>query len=249
MLRINNYVSPQTLEEAYTILTKNKKNMILGGMIWLKMEDIQIPTAIDLSHLGLDQIEETDEEFKIGAMVTLRQLETHEAFNKATCSVFQDAVKDIVGVQLRNLATVGGSVYSRFGFSDVICSLLCLECDVQTYKHGRISLEEFTKLPYEKDIVEYIYVKKTNLPSAFVSVRKSATDLSVLNASCTKYPDHYKFCFGARPAIAKVYTCSLDSMNIDVYCASNMRGSKEYREKLVGGFIQKLLRKVDSYVG
>ena len=249
MLRINNYVSADSLDEAYTLLTKNKKNMILGGMIWLKMEDIQIPTAIDLSKLGLNRIEENNKEFKIGAMVTLRQLETHEAFNKATCYVFRDAVKDIVGVQLRNLATVGGSVYSRFGFSDVICSLLCLECDVETYKHGRIPLDEFIELPYEKDILEYIYVKKTNLPSAFISVRKSATDLSVLNASCTKYSDHYKFCFGARPAIAKIYTCPLDAVDMDVYCADNMRGSKAYREKLVSGLTQKLLRKVDSYVG
>ena len=146
MLRIMNYATPESLDEAYALLTKNKKNMILGGMIWLKMEDIQIPTAIDLSKLGLDQIEEEDAEFKIGAMVTLRQLETHESFNKATCHVFRDAVKDIVGVQLRNLATVGGSVYSRFSFSDVICSLLCLECDVQTHAHGRISLEEFISL-------------------------------------------------------------------------------------------------------
>lgn len=111
MLRIMNYASPESLDEAYALLTKNKKNMILGGMIWLKMEDIQISTAIDLSKLGLDQIEEDDTEFKIGAMVTLRQLETHQAFNKATCYVFRDAVKDIVGVQLRNLATVGGSIY------------------------------------------------------------------------------------------------------------------------------------------
>ena len=34
-----------------------------------------------------------------------------------------------------------------------------------------------------------------------------------------------------------------------VYCADNMRGSKEYREKLVEGLTQKLLRKVESYVG
>ena len=70
MLRIMNYATPESLDEAYALLTKNKKNMILGGMIWLKMEDIQIPTAIDLSKLGLDQIEEEDAEFKIGAMVT-----------------------------------------------------------------------------------------------------------------------------------------------------------------------------------
>ena len=47
MLRIMNYASPESLDEAYALLTKNKKNMILGGMIWLKMEDIQISTAID----------------------------------------------------------------------------------------------------------------------------------------------------------------------------------------------------------
>ena len=42
MLRIMNYATPESLDEAYALLTKNKKNMILGGMIWLKMEDIQI---------------------------------------------------------------------------------------------------------------------------------------------------------------------------------------------------------------
>ncbi len=88
-------------------------------------------------------------------------------------------------------------------------------------------------LPYEKDIVEYIYVKKTNLPSAFVSVRRSATDLSVLNASCTKYADHYRFCFGARPAIAKVYNCDLDHIDLDVYCADNMREARNIEKNLL----------------
>ena len=41
----------------------------------------------------------------------------------------------------------------------------------------------------------------------------------------------------------------LDHIDLDVYCADNMRGSKEYREKLVEGLTQKLLRKVESYVG
>lgn len=244
MLRIQKYVSCESLDEAYSLLNKNKKNMILGGMIWLKMEDITIPVGIDLSKLGLDQIEENEDEFKIGAMVPLRDLELHPSFNACTCGVFKSAVKDIVGVQLRNLATLGGSVYSRFGFSDVICALLCLDCDVKTYKHGRIALSEFIELPYEKDIVEYIYVKKKPYHSAFMSVRKSATDLSVLNASCTKLENGYRFCFGARPAIAKVYEGSLADLN--VFVGSNLRGSKAYRELLVKALATKLVRKVDE---
>ena len=43
-------------------------NRVLGGMLWLKMEKISVGTAIDLSALGLDTIEETDTEFAIGAM-------------------------------------------------------------------------------------------------------------------------------------------------------------------------------------
>lgn len=246
MLRINTIVFPETIDEAYTLLSKNKKNRVLGGMIWLKMEDIQIPCAIDLSKLSLDTIEETEEEFKIGAMVTLREMEINEPLNKNFGNVFKDAFKDIVGVQMRNMATLGGSIYSRFGFSDVICALLCLECEVETYKHGRISLEEFTKLDYEQDIVEYIYIKKTGLQSAFTCVRNSSTDICTLNASCTKYEDHYKFCIGARPAIAKVYNCPLDDVSLDVLCGSNMRGSKEYREKLVEGLVTRLVRKVDG---
>ncbi len=247
MLRIMNYACPDTVEEAYELLKKNKKNAIIGGMIWLKMEDIQIPTGIVLDKLGLNQIEEDENEFKIGAMVTLRQLETHSKFNEMTCHVFKDAVKDIVGVQMRNLATIGGSIYSRFGFSDVICALLCLECDVQTSAHGRISLEQFTQLGYEKDIVQYIYVKKRNYNSAFYCVRKSATDISTLNVSCTKYEDHYRFCIGARPALAKVFNCPFNEKPNDVLVAGNMRASKAYRQKLVDALVTKCVRKVEAY--
>ena len=76
MMTIREYKRAESLEEAWQ-LNQKKANRILGGMIWLKMETINVGTAIDLSGLGLDTIEETDVGFSIGAMVTLRQLETH----------------------------------------------------------------------------------------------------------------------------------------------------------------------------
>ena len=145
MLKIQKYTCAQSLDEAYAALMKNPKNCIIGGMIWLKMEDKVVPEAIDLSSLGLDQIEEKEDCFKIGAMVTLRELELHEQLNKATGNVIHDALKDIVGVQLRNLATIGGSVFSRFGFSDVLCALMCLDASVHLYHAGEMSIQEFSK--------------------------------------------------------------------------------------------------------
>ena len=46
MLTIKEYVRPETLEEAYTLYQK-KSNLIIGGMLWLKMQDRSIHTAID----------------------------------------------------------------------------------------------------------------------------------------------------------------------------------------------------------
>ena len=97
-------------------LNQKKPNRVLGGMLWLKMEKINVGTAIDLSALGLDTIEETDTEILIGAMATLRDLETNAALNAYTAGAVREAVRHIVGVQFRNCATVGGSIYGRFGF-------------------------------------------------------------------------------------------------------------------------------------
>lgn len=77
MITIREYKKVQSLEEAYE-LNQKKSNRIIGGMIWLKVETLNVGTAIDLSGLGLDAVEETETEFRIGAMTTLRTLETHE---------------------------------------------------------------------------------------------------------------------------------------------------------------------------
>ena len=74
MLTIKRYVRAQSLDEAYTLCQK-RANVVLGGMLWLKTQNRTVDTAIDLSGLGLDTIEETPEAFRLGAMVSLRQLE------------------------------------------------------------------------------------------------------------------------------------------------------------------------------
>ena len=54
---------PQTLEEAWE-LNQKRRNCIVAGMMWLKMSRRSLSTAIDLCDLGLDSIEETEDEFR-----------------------------------------------------------------------------------------------------------------------------------------------------------------------------------------
>lgn len=103
MLYYNQYVRAESLEEAYDLYQK-KNNFILAGMLWQKMRNKTMGTAIDLCGLGLDKIEETEEAFRIGAYVSLRDLETDEALNTYTGGAFRESVRHIVGVQFRNVA-------------------------------------------------------------------------------------------------------------------------------------------------
>lgn len=167
-MKIKDYVVVENVEEAYELLQKNRMNRIIGGMLWLKMQDIMIPCAIDLCKCDLDKIEEKDNEIHIGAMVTLHDLETSCHTKNLYNSLLKQSVQDIVGVQFRNLATVGGSIYSRFGFSDILCALMVLDCDVVTYKHGRIPLSDFVNYKYERDVLTHIIIKKVKEMHAFL---------------------------------------------------------------------------------
>lgn len=248
MMTIREYKRAESLEEAWQ-LNQKKANRILGGMIWLKMETINVGTAIDLSGLGLDTIEETDVGFSIGAMVTLRQLETHPGLEAFTHGAVREALRHIVGVQLRNLATVGGSIYSRFGFSDVLTLFLAMDCSVELYKGGIVPLREYAERPYDRDIVVRLLVRKEAADYCYQSVRNSQTDFPVLTCAAARLADgSIRAALGARPGKAVLYTVAPQAgetaeafaarfaaeVKADIKTESNIRGSAAYRRHLAG---------------
>ena len=50
MLKIKNYMKAESLEQAYE-LNQKRTACVLGGMVWLKMGNRIVTTAIDLSGL------------------------------------------------------------------------------------------------------------------------------------------------------------------------------------------------------
>ena len=59
MFHAKEYVKAESLEQAYA-LNQKKSNVLVGGMMWLKMGNDNRNTVIDLSGHGLGQIEETE---------------------------------------------------------------------------------------------------------------------------------------------------------------------------------------------
>ena len=262
MLTIQNYKKVESLEEAYE-LNQKKANRIVGGMMWMRMGDNRMNTAIDMSGLGLDKIEESDEEFKIGCMTTLRQLEVHEGFNEYTDGCAKEALRHIVGVQFRNLATVGGSIYGRYGFSDVLTLLIGLDSYVELYKGGIVPLTEYADRNYDRDIVVNIIVKKRPVNMFYEAVRITETDLPVLTCAGVKFKDTgvCNICIGARPGRAIVVKDTegilaggINEKSVEEFStfvkknvptAGNMRGSAEYRSHLAGVLAGRALQNIN----
>ena len=183
MLKIKSYVKVNSIEEAYE-LNQKKTAIVLGGMVWLKMGNRNISTAIDLSGLGLAGIQETDEEFVIGCMTTLRELETDKRLNEYTQGAVRESVRHIVGVQFRNCATVGGSIWGRYGFSDVLTMFLGMDTWVELHDAGKIPLTEFVDRKKDNDILVNIIVKEAASPRLLYEPEKYKDRLSGTDLLC-----------------------------------------------------------------
>ena len=237
MAQYKNYVIAQTLDEAYALNAK-KSTVIVAGNMWLRMCGMRRQTVLDLSELGLDCIKEDEQGFTIGAMTTLRTMETHATLNAAFGGVFARAFEPIVGTQFRNSATVGGSVFSRFGFSDVSTLLLAMGTKVVTYARGEVPLGEFQKEKWDRDILTAIRIEKGR-SAAIESVRLSKTDIPVLVCAASADERGVRVVLGSRPARAVIVAEDakpeeLDYMRMaaDVPMGSNARASEAYRRKV-----------------
>lgn len=255
MNRIDQYLRPATLEEAYES-AQRKNSAVLGGMLWLRLGSRHITTAIDLSDLGLNRIEETEDRFRLGAYVTLRQMETDPSLNAWSGGVFAKAFAPIVGVQLRSMATVGGSVFGRFGFSDVITALLAMDASVHLYKTGTVSLADYLSMGQVRDILTHVSIPKAPLLLSYQSQRSAAADLPVLNVCAALSREKLTVTVGARPLQARRFCFAgadlrcpeeiADRVAAETVFASNTRASAEYRRHLCRVLVRRALDEIPA---
>ncbi|MCG8619181.1 MAG: FAD binding domain-containing protein [Desulfobacterales bacterium] len=265
VFELKEFIAAESLDQADELLHQDKKNVILGGLLWMRMGTRQFNTGIDLSGLGLHRITDRGDIIEIGAMTPLRQLETNALLAENFGPVLRDAVSHIVGVQFRNLATVGGSVFSRFSFSDVITALLVLDTRVHLFRGGEIPMADFLETSPGRDILVKLTIPKQTDPThpmetAYVCHRKSAADFPVLAAALARTGGAWRISVGARPSRAKlaVQTAGLlsgtpDMSQIDaagkaivneLTFGSNAQGSKAYREHLAKVLIKRGIQEI-----
>lgn len=261
MFTLLNLIQPETLEEAYSLLMQRKNNTVLGGCAFLRMGSKRIGTAVELSKINLNYIKEEGEYIEIGAMTTFRDIELNLVLNEYFNGLLPKSISNIIGVQFRNIVTVGATVYSKYGFSDFITALLALETEVELYKAGRMSLEEFLDKPYEKDILTRIFIKKNGRKASYGNLRNAVSDYPILNVAVSTIDNQWKIIVGARPARAKIAKNASEELSKGSYSdqdieavanmaaeemsfGTNMRGSAEYRKAICKVLVKRAVMEV-----
>ena len=259
---IDRYEKPSSIKEAYGMLISTPKSVVIGGGAYVRLGKRHVDLAIDMCNAGLNYIYEKKKTIEIGATTTFRQLEKSDILKGYYGGSIHKTVKDIMGVQMRNIVTVGGTIQGRYGFSDLITTLLALDCSVVLHKRGEIYLENFLKEKiYQKDILEKIIIKKDERISSFMSMKNTSNAFSVVNvAVCTKN-GRCNIAVGARPGVAALATRAMIYMESskgneyditktgeiasnELLFAGDLRASKEYRKELCSVLVKRGLLEV-----
>ncbi|MDD3122388.1 MAG: FAD binding domain-containing protein [Candidatus Izemoplasmatales bacterium] len=265
-MKINHYLKATTLEEAYATLQSNLQSQIIAGGAWMKLSVKKLDTLISLDDLHLDEIKEVDNHIVIGSMVTLHQMESSALILSVSGGIIKQTIEQIMGIALRNIATIGGSIVSKFGFSDILPVLMLLNPTLVFYKYGEILLNDYlSSSDIKRDILVNIKIPKSSHSCYFKKVKITALDFAILNVAISKQDGKYSIVIGSRPGNAVFATDAMSLLNnsktvtpelieeVAVACSnecsfsSNVRATKEYRKHLAYVYTKRGIKEVQNF--
>ena len=260
-MKANEYYRASSLEDAYQKLQEDPKNVILAGGLWIKKMGQNYNALIDISTLGLNKISETNDEVIIGSMVTQRDFENSEIIKSLYGGAIAFAVREVMGVNFRNMATIGGSIMGRYPFSDVITGLLAYDVNLEFYPKQTLSLEDYLNYKGKLNaILIAIHIKKGNGKGFFKKVKTTALDFPIVNIAVSKIDGVYRIVVGARPMVAQLAMHAMAYINDigndfneaadravkELMFLDNKDASKEYRMDLAKVYVRRGLEEVSK---
>ncbi len=123
---ITTYHRPHTLDEALTLLSR-PNTVPLGGGTLLSHPTADSVSAVDLQALDLNRIHKKGNNLEIGATVTLQQLLESEHCPAA----LKSALKLEAPLNVRNAATVAGTLVACDGRSPFVTALLAMDAKME----------------------------------------------------------------------------------------------------------------------
>ena len=257
-MRFEKFLQPDNLKAALEILKTDPNSVILGGTTFLRLSDKKYSTGIDLSNLGLDYIKEKNDQIEIGAYTSLRTIEINPIIIKYFGNLLPKSIENLIGIQFRNSATIGGAIFGRLGFTEINTALLVLDCELEFEENGFVTFSEFiSNWKIKRDILKKIIIKKNKGKCSYKMMRNSSSDFAILSVAVSNF-DNIKIAVGTRPSIAKLSRKAsqiINSNNNKIEEAANiiaeefkfgkdLRAEGKYRKMIAPVLVKRALQEV-----
>jgi len=181
---ITEYHRPSSLDEAIALLAR-PNTVPLGGGTLLSKPSPDPFAVVDLQKLGLDSISTRGNDLVLGATVPIQAI--YEYPNCA--SALKRAVKLEAPINIRNSATLAGTIVASNGRSPLTTMLLALDTHL-VINHGitrssEIGLGEFL-ITHPKGLITSFSVP-LNAKTAFEYVSRTPSDKPIVSAALAQW--------------------------------------------------------------
>jgi CO/xanthine dehydrogenase FAD-binding subunit len=181
---ITTYHRPKTLDEALNLLAQPNRIPLGGGTLLSRSADDPVE-VVDLQSLSLDSITKSGNNLEIGATVTLQQL-----LESVHCpDALKSALKLEAPLNIRNAATVAGTLVACDGRSTFVSALLALD--------AKLEMRSSTDDPQMSNIGEYLPLRPRglitsvtihlNIKLAFDYVSRTPADKPIVSAALAQW--------------------------------------------------------------
>ena len=263
---------PDTIQKAIKIKEETKKTFFLGGGTTLNSwtKNTGSKNLICLKKLGLKNIERKNGYIYIDSMVTMTEMTKNPIL--ADNLPLSEIVKSchIVSKNIRNMATVGGIIASRYTRSDFIPLFLVLDAEILYEAPDGEHLdpiEEYYENPPSKTmLIKQLVLKEDHEPFFFKTKRyaRSSNDLPIIKVAVFFRPEGVAI-KNLRIAVGGLYDKSMrlyelekvlegkdytdtdfrkiikDKLNEMPPARSDFRGSSDFRKELTAAFLEDIL--------
>jgi CO/xanthine dehydrogenase FAD-binding subunit len=180
---ISTYHRPQTLDEALALLTQ-PNTVPLGGGTLLSKATADSVAVVDLQRLGLDSLRASGNDLVIGATCTLQSLlEAAE-----TPAALKTALKLEAPLNIRNTATVAGTIVSSDGRSPFTAMLLAMDAKIELIVNRQSTIVNCGEylLTRSSGLITSITIP-LNTKTAFEFVSKTPADKPIVGAALAQW--------------------------------------------------------------
>ena len=195
------YHRPNNLDEALTLLARNSPPTYpMGGGTKLNKPSTEQFEVVDLqtlalqSELGLGQLKTNGNFMEVGASVPLENLLSFKEYTAALDITVRKVLKNELTFNLRQVATVGGTIVSSTGRSGFTTLLLAMDADLELAQLGKpnhqTSLGDYLVMrnsaPRRDLILKVRFPLNVNV--SYLAVSRTPSDFPIVSAAVAIWP-------------------------------------------------------------